>query len=320
MDELNDFLTKRLHNMNSERALFEVYISDISPSHQEIHNLEWEIEQRKNVLVVGERELNSLSVELDRISEMLRLKDSEVPLPILQLSDQSVNVIDNREGMSIVRNGEIVALETKLASITAVLESNMAAIADCMNDTKSNWRRHITSLKNKIEVSNKETFRCVEELGELELQNHAATAELLSLRHETMIAQREELEDKAQLQEEKIRFMENLRAAESQVAVESEVAKMAAYATMVAERADYSRQLEKYRQEREELVERLQASQKRRSGDGKLKVLEREVKEAKAKYEKLRRRHALEMEGYCNEARMLRQRLKSVEKNVFGLS
>ena len=36
------------------------------------------------------------------------------------------------------------------------------------------------------------------------------------------------------------------------------------------------------------------------------------------RYLKLKRRHALEMEGYCHEAKFLRMRMKQIEKQISG--
>jgi len=47
---------------------------------------------------------------------------------------------------------------------------------------------------------------------------------------------------------------------------------------------------------------------------GKSDDLRKDLDTAKAKYEKLRRRNALEMEGYHNEMKQLRQRLTQLEK------
>jgi hypothetical protein len=38
------------------------------------------------------------------------------------------------------------------------------------------------------------------------------------------------------------------------------------------------------------------------------------------RYKKLRKRYMLEKEGYNNEAAMLKARLKSIERHVFGLA
>ena len=62
----------------------------------------------------------------------------------------------------------------------------------------------------------------------------------------------------------------------------------------------------------EEKVEKRHSEMATHSGN----ALESHLLLSRKRYKELKRRHALEMEGYSQEAKFLRQRMKSIEKQI----
>lgn len=161
-----------------------------------------------------------------------------------------------------------------------------------------------------------EAMRLISEAERVDQVSHGTVVELLSLRLKVMVLQREELEDAERLEREAKYF--NDKETEVHMQLNSEVSELnQRFEREVQDRLrDYERQLSSLAAQETRLMLRAQEIGGHEEAPSEITALRRQEEEAKGRYERLRQRNRLEMEGFNNESLCLRRRLAALEKHM----
>ena len=173
----------------------------------------------------------------------------------------------------------------------------------------SDFSRSVAGLKA-------EAMRLISEAERIDQVSHGTVVELLSLRLKVMVLQREELEDAERLEGEAKYFTD--KEADVHMQLNSEVSELnQKFEREVQERLrDYQRQLSSLAAHETQLLQKAEKIGGTEELPAEITALRRLEEEAKARYEKLRLRNRLEMEGFNNESLALRRRLAALEKHT----
>ena len=130
-----------------------------------------------------------------------------------------------------------------------------------------------------------------------------------------MVAQREEVEELEKLHSVKRSFIERESQVRNQLMADMRQMKRRLKAELQMSTKDFQLQLDSLKTKLEILrLQEKQANESFENANGKSDKLRQAFELAKERYEKLRRRNALEMEGFNNEANRLRSRFRQLEK------
>jgi len=132
-----------------------------------------------------------------------------------------------------------------------------------------------------------------------------------------MIAQRMEIEEIEQLHTDKEFFVSREFQMREQLMTDMSLMKR----RLKSEANDSNKDFHSQHVHLDELLVKLKLREEKlrtmdKSEDGTQKKIEEMVQAAKERYDRLRRRTALEMEGYNNEENILRTKLKNLEKLI----
>jgi len=139
-------------------------------------------------------------------------------------------------------------------------------------------------------------------------------AELLRLRLKIMSAQREEVEELERLHDDKIFFAQEEAQMREQLLSDMSLMKRRLRQEAAAAAKDFQSQHEAL----DEMLKKLKRrewvlSQDEKSASARYEQQAKLSVQAKERYERLRRRYALEMEGYQNELKMLKHKYAQLE-------
>lgn len=207
-------------------------------------------------------------------------------------------------------------LEADLQGELREINDLKASINRFLDSIEGRKKRHINTFSSELSSGNtkQRVELLLDEAETVDLQKYRTVIELLSLRLKVMVIQREELEDAERLQAE-MEFYSK-KATSVHMDLNNEITELNwKYEKEVLESVrEYKSQLEAFG-----ALERKLLQQKRVIEDEKhaaeevarLRVCESAAKE---RYERLKLRNQLEMEGFNNQSIALRQRLIVVEK------
>ena len=251
---------------------------------------------------------NSSSVESEPMQKSIGMGSTKGAQGIMRTGD-TVILESRLDDVSRIIQGQFHLFSTKLSSINLsdVPESsgctspkksiNVITAAAAVSSTKrANLRKEATEILNQLEKK--------------EEQLHATIVELLNLRLRMMIAQREEVEDREVLKNEKTEY--ERKEAEALSNMKSQ---------LVHNKAQYEKelahQLNKYKRQLQKSTKKLSAletfDQSKATEKKDLKLMQK-LESAKVRYERLCERHELELEGYANEAKTLKNKLKYAQR------
>eukprot|EP01034_Spumella_vulgaris_P021567 gene21567-27605_t len=175
--------------------------------------------------------------------------------------------------------------------------------------------RFLSCSDQDVETYYTEARALLEEDDKFEIQCFLAVSELLKLRLRISVAQREEVEELNRLQVDKRYFADKEEQTREQLMVDMNLMKRRVKEELEESNKQFTRQLaeldSQMRVLRKKEASITQEQSQTHMYEGKLIAA---LKEAREKYDRLRRRNALEIEGYQSEAAQLRARLAHVEK------
>ena len=355
LTDSDTFYLNAMQHFDEERHLFQKNIDLVSPSQSEIHLLDWDSRQRREDMEVAKVELHNAERNISlHESKIKQLKDSlwdnqsakssrkkqiellsELSQPVQHdityvfndsypLSKDSSAVTKGKysnpdEVKKLItrryRTGEIVKLETKLADLNKEVGKNTGALMLRIAELKSNLSKCESATYDNVKEDYKNAAKMIDELEKLDYQCYRTVRETLQLRLRIMIAQREEIEENESLLKDRTYFEKKEAEARQQLITDTNTAKKRLDNELKATTAEYQRQLE----ELDKSAEVLKKSRKNvqdTMDNGIVDKLRNRYKTVKGRYIKLKKRHALEMEGFQNEAKMLRDKIKSLQKQI----
>ena len=157
----------------------------------------------------------------------------------------------------------------------------------------------------------------IAELHKSDLNCFSTVSEILKLRLKIMVAQRREVEETDRLHRDKEYFEEKEQEARRSLIVDTSTAKKRLDKELGETTKEFKRQLLDLDKQREELRKVGVKNEKTKTAKkDETVVLKERYAIVRKRYETLRRRHALEMEGFNNEASILRRKIKSLQKSA----
>ena len=213
-----------------------------------------------------------------------------------------------------VRTGDIVQLENKVEEETRRVMALVHDLTTSLKEVNEGSARLDIAVTQALEVRRNEAAELVKEVDRLDYQGYLSVAELLKLRLKIMKAQREEVEELERLHDDKVFFAAKEAAMREQLVTDMNLMKRRLRAEAAAANKDFQSQHEQL----DETLKKLKRkewtlSQDQKKSSSKYENREQLMVQAKDRYERLRRRNALEMEGYNNEAKFLKAKLQKLQ-------
>lgn len=222
-------------------------------------------------------------------------------------------------GMQMMRTGDTVILESRLDNVSKLIQGQLTLFqtklsAINMSESPTVVNAPVESVPSvsstKRAKLRKEASEILKELEKKEEQLFATILELLNLRLRMMVAQREEVEERERLRHE----VEEYRAKEASLEFDLNE-------QLDANKAHFDKelayQLNKYQRQLEKSTKKLSVLEtfdQRKATESKDVKLVEKLEQSKGRYDRLCRRHDLELEGYASEANALKNKLKYAQR------
>lgn len=344
-----DFYEERIKHFDDERQLFHEYINLVHISKKEKHMLDWnnrqmhsdmreakeELDRAKKHLLRLNDDLQHRTIELEEVknSQVNRKKQiqllSELSCPVehdftyvfedrFKLAAQTAARPKEAVEGKKFRSGEVIRLEQKLAETGKAVEHKIHKILENSTVSEYELKQGYDELIDDVIEARVATDSLITTVNKCDEQSFASVAELLRLRLKITVAQREEFEEIVNLQKDKDRFARREQDVRQRIIDESRNTKKRLKAELDQTNKEFQKQLKEIDDRIakakvvEEKVEKRHSEMATHSGN----ALESHLLLSRKRYKELKRRHALEMEGYSQEAKFLRQRMKSIEKQI----
>ena len=235
-------------------------------------------------------------------------------------SEENANTGPKKKAAKVIktlRTTEIMQLEAKIDEETRKLKGSKSELDMALKEVRLGSNALDSIVSQSLEKSKEEASVLIDEVDKLDYQGYLAVAELLDLRLKIMKAQREEIEELAQLRADKEYFSHREKSMREQLISDMALMKKRLRAEATNSTKDFHDQLLSL----DTLLLKLKKRSEKVEDDAAMKKgtsdqLQQAAEQAKNRYVKLRTRHNLEMEGFNNEARMLRGQLKKLEQTA----
>jgi len=213
-----------------------------------------------------------------------------------------------------LRTGDIVQLENKVEEETRRVTVLVHDLSTSLKEVNEGSARLDIAVTEALETRRKEAASLVKDVDRLDYQGFLSVAELLKLRLKIMKAQREEVEELERLHEDKIFFAQKEAQMREQLVADMSLMKRRLRTEASTAAKDFQSQHEVL----DELIKKLKRrewslTQDQKESGNKYEQQAALSNQAKERYERLRRRNSLEMEGYNNEAKLLKAKLAKLE-------
>jgi len=231
-------------------------------------------------------------------------------------SNSSTGIVtSSKHYMKNVRTGDIIQLETRLDEETSKATNGLSKMQTALREVDEGSSRLDVAVTSTLEAARGEASALINEVDRLDYQGFLSVSELLRLRLRIMIAQREEVEELSRLHADKAFFLAKEKQTREQLVADMALMKRRLKAEASNSTRDFQSQHVSLDATLAKLKRRIQNhSQQRKANDAKHENTEQMYLMAKDRYMRLKRRNALEMEGFASEATMLKNRLKQLEK------
>lgn len=215
------------------------------------------------------------------------------------------------------RTGEIVKLENQLTELNATIAKNTGALMLKVVELRSGSAKSDATNNDEVKGEYAMANQLITELHKTDLNCFSTVSEILKLRLKIMVAQRREVEETDRLHRDKEYFEEKEQEARRSLIVDTSTAKKRLDKELGETTKEFKRQLLDLDKQREELRKVGVKNEKTKTAKkDETVVLKERYTIVRKRYETLRRRHALEMEGFNNEASILRRKIKSLQKSA----
>ena len=309
----------------SEASNLERAVKEITHKKHELKSLRMKQENR----IAQIQRLSELSHPVERDTTYLvpdrfsQTEEMNLYSGVLVANSQAVNKYNNdtqsKPGKSAnliktLRTTEIMQLESRLEEATRKLKSSKSELDMALKEVNLGSGSLDVIATQALEKSKEEASDLITEVDKLDYQGYLAVAELLHLRLKIMKAQREEIEELAQLRSDKEYFHHREKNMREQLISDMSLMKKRLRAEAANSTKDFHDQYINLEALQLKLKKRCATLEEEASkNEGSSDHLKELAEHAKQRYLKLRTRHSLEMEGFHNEAKMLKAQLKKLE-------
>ena len=351
----DQFFLNAVQHFDAERHLFQKNIELISPNESEIHLLDWDSRQRREDMEVSKIELEKAKINIElneakikRAKEILEEGQlaktsrktqiellSELSQPVehditycfndsypasRETSAASKSKFNNPEEVKKMvsrryRTGEIVKLESQLTDMNQQIAKNCGALLLRIAELKSEISKKEENNFEDVKQDYAQAAEMIEELEKVDFQCFRTVRETLQLRLRLMISQREEIEENENLAKDKNYFDKKEAEARRQLVEDTTTGKKRLDKELANTTKEYQRQLDELDHQAEQL-KRAQKSVQDKMESGAVEHLHQRYDIVKGRYIKLKKRHALEMEGFNAEADILKNKIKKLQKQI----
>lgn len=243
-------------------------------------------------------------------------RHNKVPGSSSAVNQEAINELCTKPSSSIyskyVKDGEVYSLERNLEEITKRVASLTSSFMISLVQADDFSRSIIKDFQQEISQEKIQASTLSDEVDKLDYECFLSASELLRLRLSIFISQREELEEIAQLNREKDMYKIKEKELKDQLALDIHLVKQKVAAELQQIKSTFSGQF-KSLDEKMKQLEKRQARVAKLKNDDKMKSLQHNIELSRDKYEKLKRRNVLELEGYQSEINLLTQRLKQLK-------
>jgi hypothetical protein len=231
------------------------------------------------------------------------------------ISQEAINELCTKPSSSVyskfVKDGEVYELERNLEEITKRVASLTSSFMISLVQADDYSRSIVKDFHDELSEEKLQAATLSDEVDKLDYECFLSASELLRLRLSIFISQREELEEIAQLNREKEHYKQKERELQHQLSSEINLVKQKVDAELHQIKSNFSGQFKSLEDKMARLDKRKRKLTKLKTGE-KMKSLTENIALSKDKYEKLKKRNALELEGYQSEINLLNQRLKQL--------
>jgi hypothetical protein len=220
-----------------------------------------------------------------------------------------------------------VALKRVTSGKEAKLEADLQREMREANELKTSINKYLDSIEGRsvqytssfsksVASLKAEAERLLAEAERIDMVSYTTVVELLSLRLKVMVIQREELEDSERLEKEIKYYSDKETSLHMQLNNEVTELNRKFDKEIQDNLREYQQQLSALSLQEVKLLQKTSGATTGDSSSAEVAALEREEAAAKARYEKLRLRNQLEMEGFNTESLALRKRLLAIERQL----
>ena len=234
----------------------------------------------------------------------------------------------SRNVIKSLRNGEVMMLEARLEEETRKLNTGIDELENALKEVKIGTKQLDRVVMQSFDSCREEAAALIKQVDQLDHQGYLSVSELLALRLKITTAQREEIEELFQLHSDKEFFsaresqmreqlLSDMQLMKRRLKIESSNSTKDFHAQAVQLDAQILTLRKKYNLMLDE--EYLNRKRGKNGGNGNAsdgindKLIEA-AKFANARYNRLRTRHNLEIQGYATESKQLKKKLLLLEK------
>lgn len=315
-------------------------VEDIEISRIEVQKLDNEIKDLKLQYEQLQHEITNIKIsQTMRRSQIARLSGLSQPVEFDQTyffanrhpaGAEEDELLQARRGSpsqqqpaaaQMLRTGDTVILESRLDNVSKLIQGqltwfqtqlsavNLSAGTPSSVAAASTEAVASTTKRSKLR---KEAMEILKEQEKKEEHLFATILELLNLRLRMMIAQREEVEAREVLRAETRDFQSKETSLLCDLHRQLEINKIQYDKDLAYQLSKYQRQLHKSTKK----LSVLETFDQRKVTEKKDEKLEERLELSRGRYERLCRRHDLELEGYASEAAALKNKLKYAQRNM----
>jgi coiled-coil domain-containing protein 77 len=353
---IDTFYLNTINHFDDERRLFQQYIDSVTPNASELHQLDWDSRQRREdiesakveqemvenelaktdikwkeakVLLDDHKlERTSRQKQIDLLSQLSQPVEHDItyvygdafPHSTVSSASSSSKFADPAEVKKMVsrryRTGEIVKLENQLTELNSVIAKNTGALMLRVSELRAATKRIDAGQHEAVKDDYDAAKSVIKDLENIDMNSFSTVKEILKLRLKIMSAQRIEVEENDRLHKDKEYFEQKELEARNQLINDTGVMKKRLDKELAETTKEYKRQLNDLDTQAEELKKVNKVEHKKNEKNNDIENLKIRHNIVKSRYNKLRRRHALEMEGYNNEVKILKKKIKNLYKQI----
>lgn len=222
--------------------------------------------------------------------------------------------------IKLIRTGDVMMYEKVIEDEFCKINNFASEVKVVVREAENIISRQKSMLNvdnNNIAIIREKAEKLISEVDKLDHEGYLAVSELLKLRLKIMVAQRQEIEELEKLHSDQLLFSLRESQTKEQLITEMQLMKKRLKIELATSTSDFKHQLESLNT-RINLIKSKEEKAKSESdaAQGKTEKYRQALKLVTDRYESLKRRYALEMEGYSNEMKQLNLRFNKMKKEL----
>lgn len=311
-----------------EQINYEFYNKEMEIYDTDLKNLQDKVKDLENQLSNISHHSDIKAIQIQRLNDLLKpvTKDITFIVPNDHMKKYNQNTFTSSRKtnstevsssericgiQTVAKTGDLCKLETENSKVVNEI-NNMLSMLNQNIDEELKLSDVESQEYSKLQVKHHDAMELIKNVHKIESHIHLTISEILRLRLNTLVSQREDIEELHQLQYDQNFYQKNEAIQREKFNIEIENIKKESILKENSLKSQYQKQIG----EIDKKISRLEKDVKlqREEHTNTLSKLQRDIDAINERHEKLRERHVLEYEGYQNEIIMLNQRLKHIYK------